>query len=310
MKTTNWLFFLTLTLFLFGCKKASIKQNTSPDSFQNDSTVLKSYTEINVFNGKNDTIKKISFEYDNSQRLSKEVEINYINNIPDYTRNYKKTFYYYTGADTLINKRLDIYIRDPGYNDSSIYFFVRNSGNIIISDSMVRYYYTPGLLDTLKRTLKFTIYQDSIIENYQFYPHYLTQTISGKQKIVQLKSNNEIIKETVYDYTVSIGYKLYEEIYYLFDNSYNPLYRKNINYPFILHDNLSSPFLIGGPNYWYSSKFNAKEITHHLYSTVLSTWGFSYSLNHFNFPNTVVHHYTAPAPAPFDEVKGIYEYLK
>lgn len=308
MKTKNWLFFLTLALFVFGCKKASIEENTSPDSFQNDSTVLKNYTEINIFNGQNDTTRKISFEYDNLQRLSKEVELNYTNNTPDYTRDYKKTFYYYNGTDTLINKRLDIYTRNSGYNDSSIYFFNRNSNNVIISDSMVRYYYTPGVLDTIKRMLKFTIYPDSIINNYQFYPHYLTQAISGKQKIVQSRSNNEIIRENVYDYQVGIGYKLYEEIYYVFDSSYNPLYRKNINYPFILHDNLSSSFIIDGDNYWHTSKFNPSSVAYSTYQTVLFIWDFNYTLNHFNFPNSVQHQISTPNP--FNKIKGIYQYLK
>jgi len=309
MKTTNWLFFLTLAFFLFGCKKASIEQNTSPNSLQNDSTVLKSYTEINVFNGKNDTIRKISFEYDNAQRLSKEVELYYVNNTPDYRNNYKKTFYYYNGTDTLINKRVDVYARDSSYNDSTIYFFNRNSGNIIISDSMVRYYPSSGMPDTLKRTLKFTIYQDSIIENYHFYPHYLTQqAISGKQKITWFKSNSAVLKESVYNYVVNSGYQLYEEVYYDFDSSYNPLYKKNINYPFILHDNLSLTRHQGGDNYWYANKYNPKAVAYSSPGFAFSLWLFTYNINNFNFPNTVLHHYSTPVP--FDEVKGIYQYLK
>jgi hypothetical protein len=298
MKTKYFTLLLLASLFLFACQKEVSQDTTSPTSPKdNDSTVLSKFIELDTLSGRTDTISVSIFEYDNLKRLTKVNIISYFNNLPDLTDNYDKLFYYYNGSDTLPNKTLEVSRDKINMKDSIIRFYTRNANQVVVRDSLIDFYADANVFDTTAITSKYTIYTDSVVENYSYYNPAASLGNQEKFKHLLVRTNNHITQQICSQYLAPV----YDELFnsnFQFDDKPNPFFKMNINYPIAMSADID-PYNLALKN--NILKRTTKEQFQPLYTKI-----YNYTYNNLNYPKTVVQY----NPANPTTIKGVFIYTK
>jgi hypothetical protein len=299
MKTKYFYLLLVAGILLFACQKEVSQDTTSPSSpAGNDSTVLSKYIQLDTLNGRTDTISVLNFEYDNLKRITKVTSISYFNNLPDLTDSYDKSFYYYNGSDTLPSKILEVFSDKIKETDSVIWFFTRNANQVVIRDSFIDFHASPNFIDTTAITSKYTIYADSVIENYSNYNPATSSGNHEKFKHQLVRTNNNITQQISFQYLAPV----YDELFtsnFQFDDKPNPFFKMDINYPIAMSADIDPKNL--------SLKNNILKRTTKEQFQPLLTIIYSYTYNNLNYPKTEVQYNPAN---PTSAIKGVYIYTK
>ena len=309
MKSKFYFLLLAIGFSIAACQKEFSKEsNGNPQNGTNDSTVLKAFVLLDTASGNPDTLNVTTFEYDNLKRLSKEVTMNYFNNVPDPTDDHFTTYYYYNGADTVPAKTIVVAIDSSGNNqlgvDSVVSFFTRNANQQITRDSSYYMQFTrsqgPAQGVVYITVSNFSIYADSVVENFRFTDP-LSGLLVGTNKYVQTKSNGNLIKEVLF-ILENTGYREVRSIDFAYDTKINPFIIRSANYPVVLKDDFGTRD--------YIFKNNETMVVGTISTNTppqVNTTTSSYTYNTLGYPKTVAQHDTGD---PTLGLKGIYIYTK
>lgn len=315
MKRTCSLFVTAIVfLLLASCQKeVSLENNpgTAPGGASNDSTLLSMYIQVDTTGGFIDTISKTVFEYDVLKRLSAYKTFNYINNTPGLAEPSERGYYFYNGTDTFAFKTTIVAVDSSGNGDiavdSSCSFLTRNASQQIIRDSVYYLQYLrtagPGQGTLHTYTSNFSIYADSVIDNYRETDNAggITSVITGKNKYAQTRLNGNLAGEIFYIWETT-GYRPIRSEAFSYDNKINPLKILSTNYPVSLNNNFSAN------DFFYRNNFTQiTSIENTTTPPVTGTTVYMYTYNTLNLPKTVVSY---DITNPLSALKGIYIYTK
>ncbi len=289
MKMKNILFFAIVITYISACQKDFSQEILANQSrIISDSSLLKTYVELDTIGGL-DTLYKITYQYDNNQRLIVRKEKNYTDSF------FANRYYSYNANDTLANKILEIYystsLIDIFY-DSSFTFFTRNSNNKLLKDSSIIFSINQGVMRSQKVVSDFTYFtSDSIGRKITIYNAPFNNVERWSYR--QIKNGTNIIKETEYiiDDSTNTSY-MNRVANFSYDSRYNPFYAEKINYPVTFN-----------PNNFIYSYTPVNNIISEDFSGLVQNTLFSY--NTLGLPIVSILTYIG---SPSNAIKGIYIY--